>query len=219
MSRTLKRAGWSRKVAQQVAKDRHPDLQDLYLYDVSAFDPDHVVYVDETGGDNRLGYRRMVWSPLGTTPVQVARFHRGQRYHVLPAYTSKGILHFRVYQGSTDGSLFEEFIEQLLTFCRPWPQRHSVLIMDNASFHKGPKVQQLYDAAGVKLLYLPPYSPHLNPIEETFGRFKACVKTHWSKFLEDPERRFSQYLVWCLEMVGMNEKSARGHLRHAGWAI
>ena len=45
--------------------------------------------------------------------------------------------------GRTDGPLFEEFIEQLLTFSRPWPQRHSVLIMHNASFHKGPNVQTI----------------------------------------------------------------------------
>jgi transposase len=77
----------------------------------------------------------------------------------LPAYTHNGILFSRIFQGTTDSAVFEDFIEQFLHHCGRWPEPYSVLIMDNASFHRGERVQQMCDAAGVKLLYLPPYSP------------------------------------------------------------
>jgi transposase len=72
----------------------------------------------------------------------------------------------RIFQGSTDASMFEDFIEQLLHYCSRWPEPKSVLIMDNASFHRTDQITELCDHSGVKLLYLPPYSPDLNPIEE-----------------------------------------------------
>jgi len=62
--------------------------------------------------------------------------------------------------------VFEDFIEQLLPLCGRWPERNSVLVMDNASIHHTKRIQQMCNNAGVKLVYLPPYSPNLNPIEE-----------------------------------------------------
>jgi transposase len=111
-------------------------------------------------------------------PVQTIKFHRGQRYQILLAYSQDGILLYRVFQGSTDGEIFEEFIEQLLPCCGRWPEPKSVLIMDNASFHRTAQVEQLYYKAGVKLVYLPPYSLDLNPIEEFFAKLKGFIKKH-----------------------------------------
>jgi transposase len=82
----------------------------------------------------------------------------------------------RVYQGSTDSALFKDFIEQLLYYCGRWPEPRSVLVIDNASIHHSEKVKQLCNKAGVKLLYLPPYSPTLNPIEEFFAELKTYIK-------------------------------------------
>jgi transposase len=90
----------------------------------------------------------------------------------------------RVFQGSTDASLFEDFIEQLLHHCGRWPEPNSVLIMDNASFHHTDRVREPCSNAGVKLLYLPPYSPDLNPIEEFFAELKAFVRRNWQKYTE-----------------------------------
>ncbi|CZS92406.1 uncharacterized protein RAG0_02848 [Rhynchosporium agropyri] len=124
------------------------------------------VFVDESGCDKRAGLRRTGWSPLGVTPVQVSRFKREKRYQILPAYTQDGIIFVRVYQGSTTATVYEEFIEQLLPIMNPWPQRNSVLVMDNASIHHSARIKQMCHDAGVRLVYLPPYSPDLNPIEE-----------------------------------------------------
>jgi hypothetical protein len=131
------------------------------------------VFVDESGCDKRIGYRRNGWSPLGVTPIQVSKFHRGQRFQILPTYAQDSILLSHIFKGSTDATLFESFIEQLLQHYGRYPEPKSVLIMDNASFHHSGRIKALCANAGVKLLYLPPYSPDFNPIEEFFAELKA----------------------------------------------
>ena len=94
---------------------------------LSAFRSYHLVYIDESGCDNRIVFRQTGWSPLGVTPVQIARLHRDQRHQILPAYAQDGIVLARVFQGSTDTAVFEDFIEQLLHHCGRWPEPKSVL--------------------------------------------------------------------------------------------
>jgi transposase len=79
----------------------------------------------------------------------------------------------RVFEGSTDASVFEDFIEQLLQHSGKWPEPKSVLVMDNASFHHSQRIEQMCSEARVKLVYLPPYSPDLNPIDEFFAELKS----------------------------------------------
>jgi hypothetical protein len=131
--------------------------------------------MDESGCDKRAGFRRTGWSPLGVTPVQISKFHRDRRYQILPAYAQDGIVLCRVFQGATDADVFEDFIEQLLQHCNRWPEPKSVLVMDNASFHRTEKIQRMCLDSGVKLIYLPPYSPDLNPIEEFFSELKQFI--------------------------------------------
>lgn len=135
IGRALRSHGWSKKVAQRIAQERNSDLRDDYLHQLSEFRSYHLVYIYESGCDERADFRRTGWSPRGVAPVQFSRFHRGQRYQILPAYCQDGIMISRLFQGSTDASIFEDFVEQLLYYCGRWPEPMSVLIMDNASFH------------------------------------------------------------------------------------
>lgn len=82
----------------------------------------------------------------------------------------------------------------------------------------------MYKEAGVKLLYLPPYSPDLNSIEEIFGDLKRFIKKHWQKE-RCPELPFNAFLRWSVEHLGrkeMNENgiwrnlNAEGHFRNSG---
>jgi transposase len=66
--------------------------------------------------------------------------------------------------------------------------------MDNASFHRTERVEQLCYEAGVKLIYLPPYSPDLNPIEEFVVELKAFIKKNWPTFENSPEQGFVVFL-------------------------
>jgi transposase len=215
ISRALTSMGWSRKSIHRVARQRNADLQDLYLHNLSAFRSYHLVYVDESGCDKRSGFRRTGWSPVGVAPVQIAQFQRKKRYQILPAYAQDGVVLACVFRGSTDSIVFEDFIEELLPLCGKWPEPKSVLVMDNASFHHSERIQQICDEAGVKLVYLPPYSPKLNPIEEFFAELKAFIRRNWQNFKQDPEQGFDVFLKWCIDVVGARERSAKGHFRHA----
>ncbi len=216
VSRALKSINWSKKKMRQIARERNPDLRDFYLHTISPFPSWQLVYVDESGCDKRIGCRKSGWSPRGVAPVQVTEFHREYRYQILPAYTQEGILLSRVYQGSTDHELFEDFIEQLLHHCGRWPEPRSVLIIDKASFHHSERIDQMCLDAGVKLVYLPPYSPDLNPIEEFFAELKVFIRKNWKGYADNPEQEFGAFLEWCISVAGGRKQNAEGHFRHAG---
>jgi transposase len=114
-------------------------------------------------------------------------------YQILPAYTQDGILLSRVLQGSTDGTMSENLIEQLLHPCNPFSQPRSIITMENASFHHSERTKQIRRDAGVKLVYMSPYSPDLNPIEEFFAELKTFIKKRSHEFEEDPHQDFKVF--------------------------
>ena len=91
--------------------------------------------------------------------------------------------------------------------------------MDNASIHHTARIKQMCRDAGVKLIYLPPYSPDFNPIEEFFAELKAFIKHHWQSYKECLDQGFDSFLEWCIDVVGGNRHSAQGHFRHRGLTI
>lgn len=99
------------------------------------------------------------------------------------------------------------------------PEPKSVLVMDNASFHHFERITQMRADAGVKLIYLPPYSPDLNSIEEFFAELKSFTRRSWCYYEENPGQGFNHFLDWCIEAVGAKGESAEGHFRHTGLAI
>jgi len=83
--------------------------------------------------------------------------------------------------GTTNGDLFQDFVEKdLLTQLLPFngSNSKSVVVMDNASVHHSQAILDLVSSVGAILIYLPPYSPDLNPIEEAFSYVKAYLKAH-----------------------------------------
>lgn len=89
--RALKYRNWSKKTAKQKAKERNADLRDAYFCFISDLSSYHLVYVDESGCDKWIGFRRTGWSPCSITPSQVTKFHRHQRYQILAAYSPDGV--------------------------------------------------------------------------------------------------------------------------------
>jgi hypothetical protein len=81
--RALASVGWSEKAARRIAKERNAELRDFYLCNLSSFRSYHLIYVDESGCNKRIWFRRTGWSPLGVMPVQIAQFQREQRYQIL----------------------------------------------------------------------------------------------------------------------------------------
>jgi len=74
--------------------------------------------------------------------------------------------------------------------------------MDNTSFHRQERIRQRCQDAGVKLLYLPPYSPDFNPDEEWFAQFKAGVKKHFSEYPHYPDQDFGEWLRRGVDTIG-----------------
>jgi transposase len=91
--------------------------------------------------------------------------------------------------------------------------------MDNASFYRTEWIEQMCANAGVKLMYLPPYLPDLNPIEEFFAELKSFIKRHWKLYEENPEQGYDVFLEWCVDAAGSRKESARGYFRYSGWMI
>lgn len=216
MSRSLKAMGWTRKTARRIARQRDDELREAYLHRISRLRAEHFVFIDESGCDKKAGERRMGWAPSGKTPVKINALNRDKRYQILPAYTVDGILLARIYTGSTDAAWFEDFVEQLLHHCGKWPEPRSVLVMDNASWHNKERLERLCADAGVKLLFLPPYSPDFNPIEEFFSEFKSYIKKCWNEYYNLIKADFKAFLRLCIRAVGSRKASARGHFRNAG---
>lgn len=76
-------------------------------------------------------------------------------------------------EGSTTKKVFEAYVEYFLA---PALRPGQVVVLDNHGAHKGEKVRELIKARGCELLYLPPYSPDLNPIEEAFSKIKGILR-------------------------------------------
>lgn len=78
------------------------------------------------------------------------------------------------YKGTTNATLFEIWFEQCLLPCL---SKENVVVMDNASFHRKKELSQIAEKHHITLIFLPPYSPELNPIEKFWANLK-----HWLKF-------------------------------------
>jgi transposase len=79
----------------------------------------------------------------------------------------------RMVEGATTREVFETYIERIVG---PALRPGQIIVMDNLSSHKGERVRELIEERGCELIYLPPYSPDLNPIEETFAKLKALLR-------------------------------------------
>ena len=88
---------------------------------------------------------------------------------MLLAKFKKHLLAPLLYEGSTTGAWFAKWLKECLF---PELPARAVVVMDNAAFHKTSEVKEVFEASEFKLLYLPPYSPDLNPIEKIFAIFK-----------------------------------------------
>ena len=133
-----------------------------------------MVFVDETLFNKSTGWRHRAYAPIS----QPARYHvnlrRGHSWSVLPAYTVDGYLPYTaVREGYFNSETFLQWIEDdLLPLCNAWPGPRNVIILDNASAHCNPHIEEAIREAACEVKYLLPYSPDLNPIELSFSVLK-----------------------------------------------
>ena len=136
------------------------------------FDLGDFVFVDECGTHTSLapihGY-----SPRGERVYLETPRNRGKNTTLLASMSIEGMGECLAVEGATTKVIFETYVERVLA---PSLRVGQVVVMDNLSAHKGEKVKELIEARGCKVLYLPPYSPDLNPIEEAFSKMKALLR-------------------------------------------
>lgn len=164
------------------------------------------VYIDETGattGTTRLRGR----APPGERVVEAVPQGCWRVTTLVGALRRDGPTAALAFDGATDAVAFESFVRA--TLC-PTLRRGDLVVMDRLSAHRGPAVRQLIEATGAGLLYLPPYSPDLNPIEEMWSK----VKQH----LRSAAPRTHDELINAMgdALRGVNASDARGYFGHVG---
>jgi transposase len=96
-----------------------------------------------------------------------------------------------VFDGPINGQSFQAYVEQILV---PTLKPGDVVIMDNLGSHKGKAVRKAIRAVGARLLFLPPYSPDLNPIEQVFAKLKHLLRGSQERTTDDTWRRIGTLL-------------------------
>jgi transposase len=115
-----------------------------------------------------------------------------------------------VLDGPINRRAFEVYVERVLV---PELRGGDVVVMDNLSSHKGAQVQALINAAGARLLYLPPYSPDFNPIEQAFAKLKALLRKAEERTIEGLWRLIGSLLV------GFTPGECQRYFAAAGYAF
>jgi transposase len=182
------RVAWRATVAREIATER-------------------LVFVDEMGTNTSLG-PLYAWSPRGERAYSNVPRNRGPNTTLLASMTSEGMGPCLAVEGATTRVVFEAYAEKVLI---PSLRRGQVVVMDNLSAHKGERVRELVESAGCELLYLPPYSPDLSPIEEAFSKVKGLLRK--------AEARSREALIEAMgkALDAVTAKDASGFFEHCGY--
>jgi len=144
----------------------------VYKQKLDGKQQEDLVYIDETGIDSCN--RRYAKSKKGTPAIGAVSGNNHRKYTVLGAYNKGKVIAPLVFNGSTDTEWFIKWTKEMLLPCL---KKGQTVVMDNASFHKSPKIRELIESVGCELLYLPPYSPDLNPIEKVWAILKKRIQS------------------------------------------
>ena len=139
-------------------------------------DAQRLVFVDECGTNTSLN-PLYAWSRRGERAYGEAPRNWGSNVTLLASMTREGMGACIAVEGATTKAVFEAYVEEALA---PSLRPGQVVVMDNLSSHKGQRVRELIEGRGCELLFLPPYSPDLNPIERafaTFAKLKASLRS------------------------------------------
>jgi transposase len=137
-----------------------------------------VVYVDEAGMDNREDYT-YGWNEKGQRFHALKSGRRQGRVNMIAAFCNRKLMAPFTVVGSCNRTVVEIWLESCLI---PLLKPGQVVVMDNATFHKGGKIEQLIEEAGCQLLYLPAYSPDFNKIEQCWSWLKSRIRKQLNQF-------------------------------------
>ncbi len=169
--------------------------------------PERLVFVDGMGTNTSLSPLR-AWSRRGERARCGVPRNRGKNTTLLSSMSVEGMGPSLAITGAVDAQVFEAYLEQVLL---PELQPGQIVVMDNLSAHKGQRVKELIEGRGCELLYLPPYSPDFNPIEEAFAKIKGILRK--------AEARTREALVEAMgsAISAISSQDAWGFFNHCGY--
>ncbi len=169
--------------------------------------PEQLVFLDETWAKTNMT-RPRGRSFRGERLVASVPYGHWKTTTFLAGLRTSGLTAPLVVDGAINGELFLGYVRQHLV---PTLAAGDVVIMDNLSSHKRVGVREAIEAAGATLLFLPPYSPDLNPIENAFAKFKWLLKS-------TPQRTVDALWNACGRLLDrFTETECRNYFRHAGY--
>jgi len=166
-----------------------------------------LVFVDEMGTNASLA-PIYGWAKKGQRAYGSVPRNRGRNTTVLASMSLEGMGPSLAVEGGTTARVFETYLERVLA---PTLRKGQVVVMDNLSAHKGERVRELIEDRGCELLYLPSYSPDLNPIEEAFSKMKGILRKI--------EARSREALLEAIGVAisAVNDRDALGFFVHCGY--
>ncbi len=172
-------------------------------------DAGRLVFVDEMGTNTSLS-PLYAWASKGERAYSSVPRNRGKNTTLLSSMSVEGMGPSLAVEGATDREVFETYVERVLA---PGLRRGQLVVMDNLTAHKGERVRELIEEQGCKLLYLPPYSPDLNPIEEAFSKVKRILRKAESRTREALDEAIG------VAISAVTAKDAHGFFEHCGYSM
>lgn len=155
-----------------VSTERDEQRRGAFKEYVKGIVSERFVFIDECSTNISLSpiYAR---APKGERARGKAPRNWGKNISLICAIDAEGVKPSMSVEGAVDSKAFESYIEHFLL---PKLRRGQIVVMDNLSVHKSSRAQRLIEEAGATLLFLPPYSPDFNPIEEAFSKVKVILR-------------------------------------------
>ena len=167
------------------------------------------MFLDESGVTTEMT-RRYGRAPGGERVAEGVPAGHWRTLTLLAALTTAGVLASMMIESPTDGAVFLAYVEQVLC---PRLQPGHLVILDNLAAHKLAAVRPLIESRGAQLLYLPPYSPDFNPIEQAWSKLKQLLRSAKARLLENLESAVAEALA------AITPDNALAWFRHCGYGI
>ena len=183
-------------------------MRGLWRWLASRFDARRLVFVDESGFHTSMT-RLRARAPRGKRAYGKVPSNRGKDTTLIAAITLQGAMgESMTVEGATDALAFEAYVEHFLA---PSLEKGQVVVIDGLGGHRTQKVRELIEARGADLVFLPSYSPDLNPIEEAFSKIKALVRKEGARVREALVEAIGRALA------AVTIEDAAGWFAHAGY--
>lgn len=154
------------------AAERDEDARARFVEQMAGVDPARLVFLDETGTTTAM-IRRRSRAPRGQRAHGRVPRNRGTVTTLIAALCAAGMAAAMTIEGATTAAAFDVYIQRVLA---PTLTPGQVVVLDNVAAHKSARARRFIEAAGCQLVFLPAYSPDLNPIEEAFAKLKALLR-------------------------------------------